>query len=253
MLRKQMKKFLPKFLLKSIKNFLIFLNLQKYKKMTNQKIFKEIYSKKLWSPDNLKNKFEFFSGPGSHFEEYKSEYINKVKDFLLNFPEKPNVVDLGCGDFIIGSQLRKYCKKYIAVDVFDEIIINNKIKYSNLEVDFRVLDITRDELPNGDICFLRQVLQHLSNDNIKKFLSLMSGKYKYLILTEHIPEKNYFEPNIDIITGPNIRIHKNSGVDLTARPFNLETVNVKNICSIGSKKILGFEGVLNTQILQLYK
>ena len=99
------------------------------------------------------------------------------------------MVDLGCGDFTIGSQLRKYCKKYVAVDVFDEIIINNKIKFSNLEVDFRVLDITSDELPDGDICFLRQVLQHLSNDNIKKFLSLMSGKYKYLILTEHIPEK----------------------------------------------------------------
>ena len=66
-------------------------------------------------------------------------------------------------------------------------------------------------------------------------------------------EKNNFEPNIDIVTGPNIRIHKNSGVDLTARPFNLKTVNVKNICSIGSKQILGFEGVLNTQILQLYK
>ena len=60
MIRKKIKKFLPKLLLKSIKNFLIFLNLQKYKNMTNQKIFKEIYSKKLWCPDNLKNKFEFF-------------------------------------------------------------------------------------------------------------------------------------------------------------------------------------------------
>ena len=36
----------------------------------------------------------------------------------------------------------------------------------DLDVDFRVLDITSDEIPPGDVCFVRQVLQHLSNQSI---------------------------------------------------------------------------------------
>ena len=38
----------------------------------------------------------------------------------------------------------------------------------------------------------------------------ISGKYKYLIITEHLPEGQTFIPNIDIATGPYIRIIKNN-------------------------------------------
>ena len=47
-----------------------------------------------------------------------------------------------------------------------------------------------------------------SNDHIQKFLkSVNLGKYKYLIITEHLPkEEGYFKTsNIDKITGPNIK------------------------------------------------
>ena len=52
------------------------------------------------------------------------------KTFLLSLPKKPDVVDLGCGDFVIGSKLRKFCNKYIAVDIVDELINFNKKKIS---------------------------------------------------------------------------------------------------------------------------
>ena len=79
---------------------------------------------------------------------------------------------------------------------------------------------------------------------------LISDKYKYLVITEHIPDGN-FTPNLDILTGPYIRIIKNSGVELTEPPFNLKVKSKKNICNISPKKIKGFEGVLNTKILKL--
>ena len=70
------------------------------------------------------------------------------------------------------------------------MIEQNKKKFFALNVDFRVLDIARDALPSGDICFVRQVLQHLSNFHIQEFLKLMSDKYKYLVITEHLPDKS---------------------------------------------------------------
>ena len=73
------------------------------------------------------------------------------------------------------------------------------------------------------------------------------------MLTEHLPNNSFFKPNIDIVTGPQIRLYKNSGVILTERPFNLKVIDTKNICNISSKQILGFEGVLNTKIYHLNK
>ena len=62
-----------------------------------------------------------------------------------------------------------------------------------------------------------------------------------------------FLPNIDKVTGPDIRIDNNSGVILTKPPFNLKVIEVKDVCNIQPKKIKGFEGVLNTKILKLIK
>ena len=218
------------------------------------KFFAEIYNKKIWSPEKEKKIHRFYSGVGSHHDEFVETYLEKMREFLNSFSLKPSVVDLGCGDFSIGSKLREYCGNYIAVDIFNDLIEQNKKKFSALNVDFRVLDIARDTLPSGDICFVRQVLQHLSNFHIQGFLKLMSGKYKYLVITEHLPDKvENFLPNIDKVTGPDIRIDNNSGVILTKPPFNLKVIEVKDVCNIQPKKIKGFEGVLNTKILKLIK
>ena len=214
-------------------------------------VFKEIYLNKLWDPDAEKSNFKFYSGPGSYYPEFVTKYIESTRIFLLSLPRKPDVVDLGCGDFVIGSQLRKLCNNYIAADIFDELINFNKKKYNDLNVDFRVLDITRDELPVAEVCFVRTVLQHLSNDSIKNFVKLIKNKYKYLILTEHYPATKNFIANIDKSNGPDIRLYDNSAVVLTAPPFNLKVVQDLDICETSSNSIEGFKGVLKTKLLQL--
>jgi len=65
-------------------------------------------------------------------------------------------------------------------------------------------------LPKADCVILRQVLQHLSNEEIKNILAKLYN-YKYLILTEHLPLRDFI-PNEDIISGQGIRIKHNSGV-----------------------------------------
>ena len=216
--------------------------------MDNKKIFSEIYKKKMWTPENLKIKEDFYSGVGSHYPEFTDNYVKELGNFFSTFPEKPNVVDLGCGDFNIGSKLRNYCNNYIAADVCDEIIFRNKKKYLDLNVDFRVLDITKDEIPGGDIGIIRQVLQHLSNKSISDFLNNINKKFKYIVITEHYPKTTNFVSNVDITTGPDIRFSAESGVVLTVYPFNLITKKETVICKDYSKRISGF---LNTSILEL--
>lgn len=251
MIKKIIKKLVPRFIIEFKDNYISKKNLKKFSNLETSQVFERIYNDKLWSTEESKATHKFYSGIGSHNEEFTKKYIAEVSKFLRTFPEKPSVVDLGCGDFIIGSQLRKDCDKYIAVDIFEDLIEANKKKFKNLDVQFQTLDITKDKLPISDICFIRQVLQHLSNDLIKKFLHSIKDKYKYLIITEHLPSSKTFKPNIDITTGPYIRLIKNSGVELTKEPFNLKVLSEKIICDIYPKKIKGFKGILNTKILQL--
>ena len=111
----------------------------------------------MWTPEDKKKKFDFYSGLGSHLDEFTKNYINKVKIFLNSFEGKKEVLELGCGDFIISSQIAPLTKKFIAVDIFDEVIEHNKKKYKDMNVDFRVLDMTKDSLPNSEICIVRCV------------------------------------------------------------------------------------------------
>src|SRR5690606_27522334 len=115
---------------------------------------------------------------------------------------------------------------------------------ANLE--FQVLDIATDDLPSGDVAILRQVLQHLSNAEIKRVVEKLY-RFKAVILTEHLPEGD-FEPNKDIISGQGIRLKKQSGVDIVAPPFNFKFREEKQLLSV---KHPGFKGVVVTTLYSI--
>ena len=249
MVRKFLKLIIPKFILSFIKKKYEYFLLSKYKNLNTQEVFKKIYKNKVWTPENDKKNYNFYSGLGSHLDDFTSPYIEKVVNFLNSFEEKKEVLEVGCGDFVISSKIAPYSKKFIAGDIFDEIIEFNKKKYKDLNVDFRTLDLTKDVLPNADICIVRCVLQHLSNELIIKFLTNLSNKFEYLIITEHYPDDNEeFVPNKDIITGPDIRLSQNSGVDLSKSPFNLNYKNKSFLCRTKSPSVGGY---LITEIYKL--
>jgi Methyltransferase domain. len=189
--------------------------------MTVKEIFSEIYNNKLWNSGPVK----FFSGPGSAEESIVQPYIQKIsnflKDYISSISKKPRIVDLGCGNFEVGKHFVDYCCEYIGVDIVPQLIEElNKTK-SARSVRFLCLDIIDDELPDGDIAFLRQVLQHLSNEQILKILPKLR-KYKIVFITEHHPMPNQnIVYNKDMVTGDAIRACSNSGVYLDKMPFNI--------------------------------
>jgi hypothetical protein len=171
-----------------------------------------------------------------------------VENFLKSFEKRPDIVDLGCGDFAVGLQIRGLCANYIACDVVEQLIIYNKEKFKELNVDFRVLDITSDELPVGNVVFIRQVLQHLSNKKISAVLHKLQ-KYRYIILTEHLPAAVNFDANLDIPIGAGIRLSSGkvgSGVVLTREPFNFKPTRETVLCEVAEEG-----GIIRTILYEL--
>ena len=202
-------------------------NSEKSKKAwPTEKAMTQIYENKLWGIGDS----AFYSGEGSHDVSIVRPYVDAVTEFLKSFSNNLVVCDLGCGDFNIGRQLLPYASSYHAVDIVPSLIEFNRRQFQTENLDFHCLDIAKDELPKADCVILRQVLQHLSNNEVKLILDKLK-QYKYAIITEHVPNGD-FTPNIDIISGQGIRLKKASGVDVLREPFNLEVINAEVLSSI---------------------
>ena len=186
----------------------------------------QVYAKNLWGGKSS----EFYSGEGSHIPEIVTPYLEVVTSFLTSFDVPLTVCDLGCGDFNVGKELVKHAKKYIAVDIVKDLVERNKEKFKEENLEFQCLDIAVDDLPSGDCAIVRQVLQHLSNAEVKAVLNKLSD-FKYLILTEHLPIGN-FTPNEDIISGQGIRLKKGSGIAILSAPFHFKVQEEKEMLTI---------------------
>ena len=203
----------------------------RWKSKSNQEIFEEIYTNKIWgeSPNNTD---AFFSGGGSHGEEIVNSYVKNVKKFLSSLKNKPVIVDIGCGDFNIGKKFLPLATQYVGCDVVPSLIDFNIKTHRHKNLSFIHLDAVKDELPRGEVAIIRQVLQHLSNAQIKSILRKIAPTYDYLILTEHLPKKENFVANVDIPVGHLIRANVNSGLDIEKPPFNFKTKSKRIIDEI---------------------
>ncbi|NOY40512.1 MAG: class I SAM-dependent methyltransferase [Planctomycetes bacterium] len=180
-------------------------------------VFTDIYRKGKWG----KKKGVFYSGPGSSVEHITKPYIRVITEHLQSFGGNRTLVDLGCGDLQISKNFFDYCSEYVGVDVVSDLIEHHKSTVTNPHVRFCCLDLVSDELPEGDVCLLRQVLQHLSNAQIAKILPKLR-KYKVCFVTEHLPADNPdIIPNKDIVHGSWNRSNENSGVYLDKPPFDI--------------------------------
>jgi len=199
--------------------------------------FEKIYREHLWGVSSERG---MYSGQGSHLGRIIEPYTDSIDTFLGQHQDISTAADLGCGDFNIGVQLFEKFTTYHAIDIVPEVIRRNRLAHRDERLHFQCADITNDALPGADIAFVRQVLQHLSNADIQRFLENIEGKYRYLVVTESLHASRRFRPNRDIVTGPGVRIHQKSGVVLTAAPFELKVIWGRVICdvSLGRERVL---------------
>jgi hypothetical protein len=247
MMRELLRKLVPVSLRRARRDFVLRRQWKSFEELPPGEAFRRVYEDGVWgqSPDRGDR---FFSGSGSHAPQLVSGYVAAVEAFLRTFPQKPNVVDLGCGDFAIGSQLRPLCGKYIACDVVEPLIARNRERFASLDVDFRRLDIATDPLPAGDVALIRQVLQHLSNKQIMAIVPKLPSTYRHVVVTEHLPVEEGFEPNLDKPAGPHTRLNSGrrpSGVVLTEAPFRLRPTRSSVL-----SETQDFEGLIRTTLYE---
>lgn len=194
-------------------------------------IFSQIYEKCLWGSSPDPNS-PHYSGAGSHQSMFVEPYVAGVVNYITSNYNNPDILDIGCGDFSIGSKIRPHCGRYVAGDIVESVISHNKNRFSDLGVEFCVLDAADSNLPHVDIVFVRQVFQHLSNDMIQSILLNLEGKCSSIIVTEHVPNNNKFIANLDMPTGSGIRLGRGSGVVVTSPPFSLPINEEEIICNV---------------------
>jgi SAM-dependent methyltransferase len=187
-----------------------------------QKIFSYIYEYNVWGG----NRGEFYSGPGSN-DNVSEPYVQLIRKFIYEKNIKV-VVDIGCGDFRVGQRIVNNNIKYYGIDIVPSLIKRNNKFFSSENVKFICANAIKDDLPAGDLCLIRQVLQHLSNQDIMKILE-KCRIYKYVIVTEHIPADKDAVPNLDMGPDWDIRLKKNSGVYLDKPPFNYKTLTLLDV------------------------
>jgi hypothetical protein len=211
-----------------------------------EEVFTEIYREEKWGAGTG----PFCSGTGSLDESITRPYVAAVCSYLRSFGGgKPHVVDLGCGDFVVGRQLVEDCGSYTGVDVVPELVQHHQASENDPRIRFQCLDIVRDELPPGDVCIIRQVLQHLSNDQIVKILSKLR-QYRAVIITEHYPaDRSAVVPNRDKVHGGGIRLFENSGVYLDQPPFNLPMRSMELMVEVPGH---GFEKLYDPGVIRTY-
>jgi SAM-dependent methyltransferase len=178
-------------------------------------VFTKVYTEGMWGGDPG----TFFSGPGSN-EEAAKPYA----EFVIRFMTERNVnsvVDLGCGDFRVGRLIAASGVNYTGVDVVDELIAENTRRYASLTVRFQSADITSDALPEGGLCLIREVFQHLSNAQVNAILARLSI-YKYVLITEVHPEDfRHYQINRDKPHGATSRLAHFSVLCLDQPPFSV--------------------------------
>jgi SAM-dependent methyltransferase len=169
--------------------------------------FNEIYEKGSWSvgPDGKGT-----SGSGSTLG-VTGEYRAFLAEFIKSHDIK-SVVDAGCGDWEFSSSIDWNHARYLGVDISTTVIEAVKRKYENETTKFKVGDVT-DSLPPADLLVCKDVLQHLPNALIKKFIrnNLRKGKYKWAIITNDRGPEN-----------PDIHAGDYRYINLSAPPFSVK-------------------------------
>ena len=194
----------------------IYQKLFKNKSLLRKTVFTSIFKSKHWSHGDMHDEFISVSGHGSNINTQQSEnLISSLVEFIKNYKIN-SILDMPCGDFLWMNKLIKKIdiKKYLGVDIVDDLINENIKKYKNGNINFRAFDIVNfDTSEEFDLVLMRDFFIHTNNEDIKKILlNIKNMNIKYFA----------FE-NYDISKNTDVIIGKHRKINLKLDPFNLES------------------------------
>ena len=146
--------------------------------MSNSEIFSRIYRNREWNGDGLATSL---SGPGSTVSASKF-YVDQVLSFIKE-KDITTVVDVGHGDWLMWPSDCFKNISYTGFDVADEISEICTDKFGTENIKFINKDATLIKLPHSELILIKDVLGHLTVEDIQLILSKAS-KFRYVIICE---------------------------------------------------------------------
>jgi hypothetical protein len=171
--------------------------------MSHSEVFNSIYENRVWG-DSIAHDYIGSSGWGSDISFNINTYIPFVKGFIGTHNIR-SVVDLGCGDFRCGKYIYDNIDvTYHGFDAYDRMINSHKVNHTSPspKYNFHTLDFLNDKekIPAGDLCILKDVLQHWCLKDINMFLDYLvaTKRFKYILITNCQHQQS---DNEDVNTG----------------------------------------------------
>ena len=179
-------------------------NLEHLHAKTLSEKFSSIYRNRIWLNGRADGSL---SGLGSELKNTKSIRLHLPE--LLGSLHTKTLLDVGCGDFNWMNCVSLNCQ-YVGVDVAQQVIDQNTQRYGTANRTFLTLDATKDPLPPVDTVLCREVLFHLSFNDIRSLIqNLRANGVSILVATNDIATGF----NSDIVSG-DFRL-----LNLTKPPF----------------------------------
>lgn len=178
-------------------------------------VFEDIYKKNVWT---------YGSGHGS-LPKVTKGYRKFLRKFIENHDIK-SVVDFGCGDWQFSQFINWDGVDYLGYDVVKNLITTNQNIYGKENISFQITPKNWKDLESADLLIVKDVLQHLSNKEVKKFIEDIKDKYRYVLITNGTNPKEKI--NEEISTGGY------RPLDIRKDPFNFR-----------AKKVYSFDGPRN--------
>ena len=154
--------------------------------------FSAAYKNGVWLNDRSTGSL---SGFGSELENTRK--LRQALPAILTALGTRTLLDLGCGDFGWMKEVQLPCR-YIGADIVPELIGENADLYGSEMRAFRELDATSAPLPKADTVLCREMLFHLSFNDIWRVIdNLHDSGVSFLIATSD----NALRLNADILSG----------------------------------------------------
>lgn len=139
------------------------------------------------------------------------------RQFLEKFIHLNNiksVVDIGCGDWSFSKYIDFTPANYIGFDVVRSVVERNNSLFSSQRIKFEVMPATYDDIPDADLLIMKDVLQHLPNDDIFNFQKRLFPRYRRCLITNSFDKVGSYR-NTDLPYHGAFRC-----LDLNDEPFN---------------------------------
>jgi len=144
--------------------------------MSNNEVFSDIYQNLKWGDGSVAKPL---SGEGS-VPEFAAPYVEFVQKVISRFEIK-SVLDCGHGDWSMWQDFRFEGIDYLGLDVADGISEKVSESFGSANRKFLQADFCYSELPDADLLLTKDVLQHLSTNDVQRFLRNIQDQ-KFLIL-----------------------------------------------------------------------